>query len=240
MTAPDLPLSRVEFTRRSGFDPASWYLDLPSIGELCRDGLDFTSPVTVVVGENGVGKSTLVEAVAGAWQNGFRGAQDRLWSAGGSAEDTDLPRHLTCIGAQPRPYGGCFLRAESMHSLFDRADTDRVRDTDQGLNELSHGQSFLRYVADRPIGVGLWILDEPEAALSFQSCLALLGVIKDLAAEGSQVIMATHSPVLAACPGAEIWELTEDGIEHPRWDKLDLVRNWRSFLDGPDRFLRHL
>jgi predicted ATPase len=65
-------------------------------------------------------------------------------------------------------------------------------------------------------------------------------VIKDLAAEGSQVIMATHSPVLAACPGAEIWELTEDGIEYPRWDELDLVRNWRSFLDGPDRFLRHL
>lgn len=202
--------------------------------------MEFTSPVTVIVGENGVGKSTLVEAVAGSWQRGFTGAQDRMWSAGGSAEDTDLPRHLRCVGARPRPYGGCFLRAESMHSLFGRADADRVRDTDQGLNELSHGQSFLRYVADRPVGVGLWILDEPEAALSFRSCLGLLGVIKDLVAEGSQVIMATHSPVLAACPGADVWELTDEGIEHPIWDELDLVRDWRAFLDSPDRYLRHL
>jgi predicted ATPase len=81
---------------------------------------------------------------------------------------------------------------------------------------------------------------EPEAALSFQSCLALLVVITDLAEEGSQVIIATHSPLLAAAPGAEIWELTDDGIDYPEWNQLDLVRSWRSFLDGPDRFLRHL
>jgi predicted ATPase len=236
----DLPLSRVEFTPRSGFDPASWYLDLPAVAELCDNGLAFERPVTVIVGENGVGKSTLVESIAAAWQGGFRGAQDRLWSAGSSPEDADLGTHLTCVGARPQPYGGCFLRAESMHSLFGAADESRPREDDPSFNQLSHGQSFLRYVADRPIGVGLWILDEPEAALSFQSCLALLGVIADLAEEGSQVIMATHSPLLAAAPGAEIWELTDEGIDYPEWNQLDLVRNWRSFLDGPDRFLRHL
>ena len=122
-------------------------------------------------------------------------------------------RHLACVGAFPRPTGGCFLRAEAMHALFDRSDRARARAGDQAFNELSHGQSFLRYVADRPIGAGLWILDEPEAALSFQSCLALLGVLSDLVAEGSQVIMATHSPLLAACTGADIWELTDTGIE---------------------------
>lgn len=233
-------MSRVEFTPRSGFDPASWYLDLPSVAELCDNGLAFERPVTVIVGENGVGKSTLVESIAAAWQGGFRGAQDRLWSAGSSPEDADLGTHLTCVGARPQPYGGCFLRAESMHSLFGAADESRPREDDLSFNQLSHGQSFLRYVADRPIGVGLWILDEPEAALSFQSCLALLGVIADLAEEGSQVIMATHSPLLAAAPGAEIWELTDEGIDYPEWNQLDLVRNWRSFLDGPDRFLRHL
>lgn len=235
-----LPLSRVDFTPRDGFDPASWYLEVPAIAELCSRGVEFTSPVTVIVGENGVGKSTLVEAVAGAWQAGFTGAQDRLWAAGPSTEDTDLPRHLTCVGARPRPYGGCFLRAESMHGLFAAADANRVRADDQGFNELSHGQSFLHYVAERPVGVGLWILDEPEAALSFRSSLALLGVIGDLAAEGSQVIMATHSPVLAACSGADVWELTDDGIDHSSWEDLDLVRDWRTFLDAPDRFLRHL
>ncbi len=81
-----------------------------------------------------------------------------------------------------------------MHALFGAADESRPREGDQSFNTLSHGQSFLRYVADPPIGVGLWILDEPEAALSFQSCVALLGVLADLAEEGSQVIMATHSP----------------------------------------------
>ncbi|QBJ97812.1 ATPase [Rhodococcus sp. ABRD24] len=236
----DLPLRRVELAPRSGFDPASWYFGLPAIARVRERGIHFRSPVTVIVGENGVGKSTLVEAVAAAWQDGFTGAQDRLWSAGHSAEDSDLGRHLRCIGAEPKPYGGCFLRAESMHALFDGADATRVRPSDQALNELSHGQSFLRYVADRPIGIGLWILDEPEAALSFQSCLALLGVITDLAAEGSQVILATHSPLLAACQGADIWELTEDGIEYPAWEELALVRDWRSFLAEPERFLRHL
>lgn len=235
-----LPLSRVEFAPQERFDPASWYLEIPAIAEVCSRGIEFSSPVTVMVGENGAGKSTLVEAIAGAWQSGFTGAQDRMWSSGTSTEDSDLPWHLRCVGARPRPHGGCFLRAESMHALFSAADANRVRVTDQGFNELSHGQSFLHYVAERPIGVGLWILDEPEAALSFQSCLALLGVIGDLVAEGSQVIMATHSPVLAACPGADVWELTEAGIERTDWADLDLVRSWRAFLDAPDRYLRHL
>ncbi|QNG18099.1 AAA family ATPase [Rhodococcus triatomae] len=235
-----LPLSRVELTPRSGFDPASWYLDLAPIAQLQRSGLEFTDPITVLIGENGVGKSTLVEAIAASWQVGFRDAQDRMWSSAPSAEDADLGRHLTYTGARPQPFGGCFLRAESMHALFGAADEQRPRASDQAFNELSHGQSFLRYVADRPVGVGLWILDEPEAALSFQSCLALIGVLGDLAAEGSQVILATHSPLLAAVPGARIWELTDGGIEYPEWADTALVRGWRSFLDAPERFLRHL
>lgn len=234
-----LPLARVELHPRANFDPCAWYFDLPVIATLRDDGIEFDSPVTVIVGENGVGKSTLVEAIAGSWEGGLR-AQDSMWSAGSGAGDTDLGNHLDCIGAQPRPHGGCFLRSESMHQLFADEDGRRVRKTDAVWSELSHGQSFLRYVAERPIGIGLWLLDEPEAALSFQSCLALLGVIGDLVAEGSQVIMATHSPVLAACPGAGIWELTDEGVEFPEWDDLDVVRNWRTFLDAPERYLRHL
>jgi len=232
-----LPLAGVELRPRADFDPDSWYFELPAIAELRDEGLDFTESVTVLVGENGAGKSTLIEAIASSWQGGLRG-HDGMWSA--DADASDLGRHLDCVGMWPRPPGGCFLRAEAMHELFRSADTQRVRDDDQALNELSHGQSFLRYIADRPIGVGLWLMDEPEAALSFQSCLALIGVIGDLAAEGSQVVMATHSPLLAACPGADVWELTDDGIEHREWAELDVVRNWRAFLDAPQRFLRHL
>ncbi|MBJ8343589.1 AAA family ATPase [Antrihabitans sp. YC2-6] len=233
-------MQRVELTPRSEYDPDAWYFDIPVIAELREVGFNVESPVTVIVGENGSGKSTLVEAIAAAWQWDFHGAQDRLWGAVGGSEDTDLPRHLTCIGARPKPLGGCFLRAESMHATFATADAARSRDDDQAFNELSHGQSFLRYVAERPVGVGLWILDEPEAALSFQSCLALLAVFNDLVAEGSQVIMATHSPLLAAFPGADIIELTDSGSEPREWAELDLVRNWRAFLAEPDRYLRYL
>ncbi|MFI6868669.1 AAA family ATPase [Nocardia sp. NPDC050406] len=234
-----LLLRRVEFAPTERFDPASWYLEVPAIAEFCSRGLSFEWPVTVLVGENGVGKSTLVEAIADSWQAGMRGA-DHLWSPGGTSGDSDLGTHIRCDGAYPRPTNGGFLRAESMVNLFEMADDMRVRDTDQRWTALSHGQSFLHYIAERPVGQGLWILDEPEAALSFQSCLALLGVLVDLAAEGSQVIMATHSPLLAACPNADILELTDTGIEPRPWQDLDMVRNWRTFLDAPDRYLRHL
>ncbi|MFI5777852.1 AAA family ATPase [Nocardia sp. NPDC051570] len=234
-----LLLRRVEFAPSERFDPASWYLEVPAIAELCSDGLSFERPVTVVVGENGIGKSTLIEAIADSWLAGMRG-EDPLWSPGGTSGDSDLGHHLRCDGAFPRPTGGGFLRAEAMGDLFERADALRVRETDQVWNALSHGQSFLRYIADRPVGQGLWLLDEPEAALSFRSCLALVGVLMDLAAEGSQVVMATHSPILAACPDAEILELTGEGIEYREWDQLEMVREWRTFLEAPRTYLRHL
>ncbi|GGG14433.1 ABC transporter, ATP-binding protein [Rhodococcoides trifolii] len=208
------------------------------VDEIVRLGMDFDNPVTVVVGENGSGKSTLMEALASAWTSGFHGAEDALWSAGGGEHDTDFGRHLTCSGTRPQPYGGCFLRAETMHSMFERATP--VRGTDTVYNAMSHGQSFLQYVADRPVGVGLWLLDEPEAALSFSSCLGLLAVMKDLVDEGSQVIMATHSPLLAAFPGADVLELGDDGLTSTAWADTDMVRNWSNFFDSPERFLRHL
>ncbi len=233
-------LDGVTLVPRYGFDESAWYLGLAPVALLRSEGLRFDAPVTVLVGENGSGKSTLVEAIAGAWESSLTCAAGLHWSAGSAAEDADLARHLALEGRYPRPHGGCFLRAEAMHGLFAAADDAQVRDFDGPLNTRSHGQSFLAYLAGRPIGVGLWILDEPEAALSFQSCLALLGLLGDLAAEGSQVIMATHSPVLAACPGATILEVGEHGFRPAEWSELDLVRHWRSFLDAPDRYLRHL
>lgn len=233
-----LLLRRVEFAPTERFDPASWYLEVPAIADFCSRGLDFEWPITVIVGENGVGKSTLVEAIAASWMSRLEGA-DHLWSPGGTSGDSDLGFHIHCDAVHPRPTNGGFLRAESMVNLFEAADDMRPRATDQRWNALSHGQSFLHYIAERPVGQGLWILDEPEAALSFQSCLALVGVLMDLAAEGSQVIVATHSPVLAACPNADILEFTDTAIEPRTWDELDMVRNWRTFLNDPDLFFRH-
>lgn len=237
-------LEQIAVVPRSGvtwdYDPAAWYFEIPATAQLRAEGLRLDSAVTVLVGENGSGKSTLVEAVATAWHQSLTGAQAEHWLAGAGPEDADLHRHLEFTGHQPRPHGGCFLRAETMHATFSRADAAGVRDYGGRLNTRSHGESFLGSLSGRPVEIGLWVLDEPEAALSFQSCLALLALLSDLASEGSQILLATHSPVLAACPGAAVLELGPHGIRRTRWDELDMVQSWRAFLAAPERFLRHL
>lgn len=106
---------------------------------------------------------------------------------------------------------------------------------------MSHGESFLELIIDRFKEGGLWVLDEPESALSFSGCLALVGVLKDLMAAGdSQVILSTHSPLLAALPGATIYEVGPWGLRNTEWEDLDLVTHWRSFMNVPERYLRHL
>lgn len=137
---------------------------------------------------------------------------------------------------------GYFLRAETMHGFFTYLEKNpSTVGTDISFHDMSHGESFLELAVDRFRGRGLWVLDEPESALSFAGCLSLLAVLKDLLAEGSsQVIMSTHSPVLAALPGAQILEVGPWGLRQQEWSDLDLVSNWRSFLDSPERYLRHL
>lgn len=108
------------------------------------------------------------------------------------------------------------------------------------FHRMSHGESFLAVAETYLAMPGFYCLDEPEAALSFSSTLAMIGVLSDLAANGSQVLCATHSPVLASLPGATIYETGEHGIGRKDWDELDLVINWKSYLDAPERYLRHI
>jgi predicted ATPase len=242
-----LPLRRVSV--RPDHDPGSWYWQVPAIGQLREKGLDLDSGVTVLVGENGCGKSTLVEALAAAWRGRLTRAEVTHWGPVWTPADeqrpgyTDLFRHLALDTERPAPQGGCFLRAESMHAVFDAVDTDafelRAFD-DTGLHSRSHGEGFLAFLESRRTERGLYLLDEPEAALSFRSCLALLVLLADAVAAGSQVIMATHSPLLAAASGATVLELTADGMAARDWAELDLVRDWRDFLTAPQRWLRHL
>jgi predicted ATPase len=107
------------------------------------------------------------------------------------------------------------------------------------LNHRSHGEGFLALLESRTTERGLWILDEPEAALSFRSSLRLLALLAGVAGTGSQVVLATHSPVLAALPGALIYEL-DDGFTTREWAELDLVRDWQAFFDDPARLLSYL
>jgi len=92
-------------------------------------------------------------------------------------------------------------------------------------------------MSDEP---GLYVLDEPESALSFDNSLALLQIMVDMRASGSQILLATHSPVLAAVPGARLLQLDDTGIAEVAYDDADLVTAWRRLLDAPDRYLRHL
>jgi predicted ATPase len=238
--AAELPLARVT-VRSDVRDPDAWFWRLPAVAQLRDEGLSL-APVTVLVGENGTGKSTLVEAIADAWRD-LLTAQVHHWGPKASPEDTALARELWLEGAHPRPQGGAWLRAEAMHALFSSVDSDafELRAFDGvPLNARSHGEGFLAYLESRTMERGLWILDEPESALSFRSSLRLMALLNGMAAAGSQVLLATHSPVLAALPGALVYELGDDGFTERPWADLDLVQDWQAFFDDPQRLLHHL
>lgn len=234
-------LDRVEIDEARVRTPHAWYFDVPAIATLRTAGVDLDPRVTVIVGENGSGKSTFVETVAVAWRSRLR-SEVGHWGPGAAEEDADLHRALTLHGEWPRPDGGCFLRAEAMHGLFTDVDAagTSLRAFDGRLNTRSHGEAFLGYLESRLTERGLFLLDEPEAALSFTSCLRLLSLLAAVADAGSQVVLATHSPLLAAFPGAAILEFGDHGIRSASWQDLELVSHWQAFLARPESYLRYL
>jgi predicted ATPase len=112
---------------------------------------------------------------------------------------------------------------------------------DPEFHEMSHGESFLEILGSRRDGPGFFLLDEPESALSFTGSLGLVGLLHAVANRGNaQVVVATHSPLVAAAPGAHIIEVGEWGLRDASWEDLAIVQHWRSFLDEPERYLRHV
>lgn len=112
-------------------------------------------------------------------------------------------------------------------------------DGGSGLSR-SHGEGFLQVLTAMSAEPGLYVMDEPDSALSFDSCLVLLALLAEMRRAGSQVVLATHSPVLAALPGARLLQFGEDGVTAVDYDESELVTSWRAFLDTPARHLRHL
>jgi predicted ATPase len=207
--------------------------------------------MTIFVGENGSGKSTLVEGLAvaagfnpegGSTNFNFR-TQDHL---------PELATHLRLIRNPTRPRTGFFLRAESFFNVateIERLDFEQIGLPgasigggygEKKLHEVSHGESFLALAMNRFGRGGLYILDEPEAAMSPTGCLALVRRFNELANEGSQFIIATHSPIVMSFPGALIYLLTDKGPKQVAWEDLDHVRILREFLNDPAIVLRTL
>lgn len=219
--------------------PGVWPCTVPAVAQLLDEGLELPPGVTFLVGENGSGKSTVLEGIAIAY--GFS-------PEGGSASARHSTRPsesaLSSWVQVRRGVGGTrwgyFLRAETMHSFYTYLEEHPSARPEPIFHEMSHGESFLSILDTRFDSPGFYCLDEPEAALSFSSTLSLLATLARIAEDGGQVLCATHSPVLAALPGARILELGEWGMRETRWDDLELVHHWRSYLDSPGRYLRHL
>jgi predicted ATPase len=239
------PVQRVKVFRDAPVDRAAWPATVPAVAQFLEvaagDGWEFAPGVTFLVGENGSGKSTLIEGIAEAAGLPAEGGST---NGGGETRRTESPLgEWLRIERSPRaPRWGFFLRAETMHSYYSWRDD--LGGPAPSLHEMSHGESFnslLDEVLDHERYVaGLACLDEPEAALSFSSTLRWLASLDRMRSRGTQVICATHSPVLAALPGATILELGEWGIRESAWEDLDLVRLHRGFLEAPGRYLRHL
>jgi predicted ATPase len=220
---------------------------IPAVRELY--GLEFHRDVTFIVGENGCGKSTLLEGIAAAW--GFNpegGTVNFRFST--RASHSDLYNYLRLVKSIHRPKDGFFLRAESFFNVatdIERMDAEpasgaRVINSYGGrsLHEQSHGESFLALMLHRFGGNGLYILDEPEAALSPTRQLAVLRRINQLIEDQSQFIIATHSPILMAYPGAKIYLLDGTGFTEVRYEDTEHYAVTKDFLNDPERVLRRL
>ena len=228
----------------------SYLAAIPAIRHLMRiKELRLEKPVTFFVGENGTGKSTLLEAVAVAYGFNPEGGSINFRF---STEDShsELWKSLTLV---KRDYAsdGFFLRAESFYNVASNIDQmDRgpslggggIIDSYGGvsLHHRSHGESFLALVQNRFSGHGVYLLDEPEAALSPTRQLTLLCQIHELVKEKSQLLIATHSPILMAFPGAEIFQFSEDGIQSVDYRETEHYQVTRRFLEDPGRMLRYL
>jgi predicted ATPase len=231
-----LPVRSVGEHPLNPLDRALWPATLPPVAHLLDRPLELGT-ATVFVGENGSGKSTIVEAVALAFGLGAEGG-----STGARhitrATESRLWDHLQLVrnaGASKRGY---FLRAETMHGLYTYLEQNPGVRPEPVFHERSHGESFIDLVSHRFTGAGLWVLDEPESALSFSGCLALVDILRSLLADGrSQVILSTHSPLLAALPGADVYEVGEWGLRRREWMDLSLVDDYTRFLLDPQSYL---
>jgi predicted ATPase len=220
-----------------------WPWTVPAVAEIAAHGVRLTSSIVVLMGANGSGKSTLLEAIAEGYGLDVRGGHGGRKYAS-TLEKSPLGEAImldrTVVGSAMtrRDAKGFYLRAETAFGMLEyMTGAGMPGYGDKPSWEVSHGESYLQAILGRFSGPGLYLLDEAEGPLSFESTLQLLYRLQDVAAErATQVIYATHSPMVAALPGAQILEMTEQGVAERQWAELESVALWKRFLGRPDRF----
>lgn len=240
-------IREVQLTSDQAPDKRRYPFSIPAIAGL--DRLPLHEAVTFLIGENGMGKSTLLEGIAVAY--GFcpegGGRNFRLETR---ATHSELYRYLHLVKGPLAPRDGYFLRAESFYNVATYIDdldgypaaAPLLREAYGGksLHEQSHGESFWALMDNRFGPQGVYLLDEPEAALSAGRQMAMLTRIHQLVRQGCQFVISTHSPILLAYPQAWIYQLDDQGIRRVTYDEAAPVQITRRFLEQPERMMERL
>ncbi|MFW0183883.1 AAA family ATPase [Rothia sp. CCM 9417] len=236
----NLPLRRI--IARAEDKPApsgAWPYNL-AITRRALDGLDFGA-LTVITGENGAGKSTLVESIAEAYGLPLGGGDAQV-ARPGYENSSAFGFALQVVRGAARRRAGLFLRAEGLLAHLEYL-AELQSDRAKKMLRLSHGESTQRFLEYAQENYGLWILDEPESGLSLNGQLQLLARILDFLQSGGQVILCTHSPLLASLADfrdEQVWEIGEWGLRLRSWRELEMVRDWQAILQEPGYYLRYL
>lgn len=232
-------LKRVKLLKEDSHNSSVYPFTIPALRQL--NELDFKKPVTFFVGENGSGKSTLMEAIADICGfNTAGGGRNNTYDL--EASEAALSDHIR-LSWLPKVTNGFFLRTESFYHFASHIDDIGSIQAYGGrsLHHQSHGEAFLSLFQNRFGGKAIYLLDEPEAALSPQRQLTFLRIIHDLEKSGEvQFIIATHSPILLGYPGADILHFSEGGIRSVDYEETEHYQITRGFLENREGYLKHL
>lgn len=211
--------------------------------------INFSVPVTFFCGENGSGKSTLIEAIAVCAGFNSEGGSKNFMFETKKDSISELHRHIS-IGYARRPKDGFFLRAESFYNVATYIDALDEQPAPSGkiiqsyggisLHEQSHGESILSLLYNRFTGNGIYILDEPESALSASKQYEIMFLIQELIKNNSQFIIATHSPILLSFPGAIIYEAKDDELIMTSYEECGPYKFMQDYINNYQRYIKYI
>lgn len=231
-------LRYVEIKEPNQHDWSLYPFNIPAVNDM--ENIDFHADVTFFVGDNGSGKSTVLESLALALGFSEEGGTLNV-QLNSASSSSNLYEALKLIKSYKKPKDYYFLRAESFYNVGTYMNELGYIDGYGGnIHERSHGEAFFKVLSHKLRGNGLYLLDEPEAALSPYMQMTALAVIDQLCKDQSQLIIATHSPILLAYPNATIYQFSDTGIKKVKYEETDHFRITRDFLNNYEKRVEQL